>query len=183
MLDCHPLPDARSVQRSAMRRTMGQFSAFVFAISLMASACIAAPTDALFEKLLDLKALVGSGITYSDYQGRLPEVVVMLDRYRRTGGLDSDLTFAAEAFISAQNYWDVVRKAKLDRAQETSSSYEVARLQLTWIRDAEQDLQSKWQTAIERLDAYALLVKETAAKKKLKPSKDSQKKVAGTGSP
>ena len=148
----------------------------------LSQAYSATPVEALHEGLLDVKALLKGGLSYSDYRKRISEVVVLLDRYQRKGGPTSSLTLAAESYIAALSDWDDMNKMKQVRVPMPDIAPEfIVRLQALndeQDRRWEQVMQRKWSRASDDLDAYAQSL--TIRQRKSKPSDLAGKKQPET---
>ena len=141
-------------------------SAFFVALVLLFSQNSIAVGNAekmLHEKLLDLSALVRSGVNFRDYSTYMPELVVLYDRYERsTPKIEQNfrLQFAKDYFLKAQDKW----KRKIEAIGEN-------RQRSADLMDKQ--MESDWDHAFEKLDEYANSIKPAKRAKKESSSKSN----------
>lgn len=129
----------------------------------------------LYEKMLDITALTRSGVSYQEYAKHLPELVVLYDRYERSGGANLGLYFAKKDLLEAKEDWDRLNEKKSRRTPASQSSAEIVALEIKIEQNSELNLQSDWSAAAEHLQTYA---NEAAVKGKKvgKPAKAGKAK-------
>jgi hypothetical protein len=176
-----------------MKRSIARRSLLVLSMAMIPTArAWAAPTskadeDALYQSLLDLSALTRTGTSYNEYNTRLANIVVLLDRSQRNGGGDPNLEAAVKAFREAASiWWQAIEEDSAAQAEPEPT-----------LRPLKQKLaQSSWRLRDLAFDrAYSQLAKyaelkaaaeadaaSAAATSKAKPAvKRATKKASATG--
>ena len=133
--------------------TIFLLSALPFAVTLAQPKDKYFYEDALYEKLLDISALVRAGISLNDYKALLPELTILLDRYNRNGGTESSLKYAAQGYIDAVDSWHRLNEIRVKRIQDAALGVDESYAKLE--ASAEKVLQITWNGVTKQLDYYA----------------------------